>query len=171
VFPGLTVEENLAVGTVARTGMRLREGNLQGDYEAVYALFPKLKERRRQLAWSLSGGEQQMLAIGRALMGRPRLLLLDEPSMGLAPIIISELFSKILDINRAGTPVLLVEQNAMLALQVSSRAYIIERGKILLEGRSSDLLSDERVKDAYLGRRNALAARHGGRKPAGEGQE
>jgi branched-chain amino acid transport system ATP-binding protein len=103
-------------------------------------------------------------------MGRPRLLLLDEPSMGLAPIIISELFSKILDINRAGTPVLLVEQNAMLALQVSSRAYIIERGKILLEGRSRDLLSDERVKDAYLGRRNALAARQGGRKPVEEGQ-
>ncbi|HSK68750.1 MAG TPA: ABC transporter ATP-binding protein [Candidatus Limnocylindria bacterium] len=159
VFPGLSVEENLSVGTVAWAGMRIMEGNLQADFDAVYALFPKLKERRRQLAWSLSGGEQQMLAIGRALMGHPKLLLLDEPSMGLAPIIISELFGKILDINRAGTTVLLVEQNATLALQVSSRAYIIERGRILLEGKSADLATDERVKEAYLGRRHSLAAR------------
>lgn len=152
VFPGLSVENNLCVGTVAWAGLRLMPGNVQGDLDTVYALFPKLRERRGQLAWSLSGGEQQMLAIGRALMGHPKLLLLDEPSMGLAPIIISELFEKIQEINRAGTTVLLVEQNAMLALQVSTRTYIIERGNILLSGDSKDLSTDERVKEAYLGR-------------------
>ena len=130
VFPGLTVEENLLVGTVASRGMRLRAGDSSGDMEMVFAIFPRLKERRRQLAWSMSGGEQQMLAIGRALMGKPKLLMLDEPSMGLAPIVIDELFEKIVEINRSGVPILMVEQNARLALKVSDRAYILERGAI-----------------------------------------
>ncbi len=153
VFPGLSVESNLMVGTVAWGGIRLRVGSVQDDIDNVYQLFPRLKERRKQLAWSLSGGEQQMLAIGRALMGHPKLLLLDEPSMGLAPLIISELFGKIQDINRAGTTVLLIEQNATLALQVSMRTYIIERGNIILSGNSEDLIHDERVKEAYLGKK------------------
>lgn len=153
VFPGLTVESNLMVGTVAWGRIRLHVGPLQDDMDNIYQLFPRLKERRKQLAWSLSGGEQQMLAIGRALMGRPKLLLLDEPSMGLAPLIISELFAKIQEINRAGTTVLLVEQNATLALQVSMRTYIIERGNIILAGNSADLMHDERVKEAYLGKK------------------
>lgn len=152
VFPGLTVEQNLYVGTVACKGMRLRKGNIDDEVERIYELFPRLKERRNQLAWSMSGGEQQMLVIGRALMGRPKLLLLDEPSMGLAPLVIDELFSKIKDINTAGTPVLLVEQNAMRAMKVSDRTYIIEHGKITLSGKSSDLINDTRVLDAYVGK-------------------
>lgn len=152
VFPGLTVEQNLLVGTAAYKGIRLSAGNNKEDMEAVYAIFPRLKERRKQLAWSLSGGEQQMLAIGRAIMGHPRLLMLDEPSMGLAPIVIDELFGKIVDINRTGTPVLLVEQNAKLALKVSKRAYILERGNISLSGNSKDLMNDKRVTEAYLGK-------------------
>ena len=162
VFPGLNVENNLCVGTVAWSGIRLLPGDVQADLDGVYALFPKLRERRRQLAWSLSGGEQQMLAIGRALMGHPKLLLLDEPSMGLAPIIITELFEKIQEINRAGTTVLLVEQNAMLALRVSARTYILERGNILLSGNSADLSSDERVKEAYLGRQQRYSPSQSG---------
>lgn len=158
VFPGLSVESNLMVGTVAWGGVRLLPGELQDEIEGVYQLFPRLRERRKQLAWSLSGGEQQMLAIGRALMGHPKLLLLDEPSMGLAPLIISELFGKIQDINRAGTTVLLVEQNATLALQVSMRTYIIERGSIILSGNSAGLINDERVREAYLGRKRAEEA-------------
>lgn len=152
VFPGLTVEQNLLVGTAANKGIRLLAGSNKEDTEAVYAIFPRLKERRKQLAWSLSGGEQQMLAIGRAIMGHPKLLMLDEPSMGLAPIVIDELFGKIVDINRAGTPVLLVEQNAKLALKVSKRAYILERGNISLSGNSKDLMNDKRVTEAYLGK-------------------
>ncbi len=157
VFPGLSVEENLLVGTVAWRGMRVLAGDNRADIEGVYDLFPRLRERRKQLAWSLSGGEQQMLAIGRAMMGHPKILMLDEPSMGLAPIIIEELFEKIVEINRAGTPVLLVEQNATLALKVSNRAYIIERGNIALHGDSRDLAQDERVKEAYLGKRKKKA--------------
>lgn len=153
VFPGLTVEDNLLTGTVAWHGIRLFAGDNKKDIEGVYDLFPRLRERSRQMAWSLSGGEQQMLAIGRALMGHPKLLMLDEPSMGLAPIIIDELFKKILEINRGGTPILLVEQNARLALQVSNRAYIIDRGQITLSGNSIDLIDDERVREAYLGKR------------------
>lgn len=153
VFPGLTVEQNLLVGTVAHSGIRILPGNQTADLEMVYEIFPRLLERRKQLAWSLSGGEQQMLAVGRALMGHPKLLMLDEPSMGLAPIIIEELFEKIIEINKAGTPVLLVEQNATLALKSSDRAYIIERGNITLSGDSKELLQDERVREAYLGKK------------------
>ena len=152
VFPGLNVEQNLLVGTTADKGLRLAAGNNAAALEMVYAIFPRLKERRKQLGWSLSGGEQQMLAIGRALMGRPKLLMLDEPSMGLAPLIIDELFEKILEINKAGTPILLVEQNAYLALRISQRAYILERGNITLSGNSADLLEDSRVMEAYLGK-------------------
>lgn len=152
VFPGLTVEQNLLVGTVAWKGIRIAKGNNSKDLEMVYEMFPVLKNRYKQLAWSLSGGEQQMLVIGRALMGHPKLLMLDEPSMGLAPKVIEELFEKIVEINKAGTPILLVEQNATLALRVSNRAYIIERGKITLTGDSKDLLQDPRVREAYLGK-------------------
>lgn len=155
VFPGLTVEENLLVGTTAITGIRLLAGNQKEKLDMVFSLFPRLEERRIQLAWSLSGGEQQMLAISRALMGNPKLLMLDEPSMGLAPKVIEELFGKIVEINRLGTPVLLVEQNAKLALSVSARAYILERGNITLEGPSEELISDERVREAYLGKRKS----------------
>lgn len=152
VFPGLTVEQNLAVGTVAWKGIRLRAGDLSEDLDFVYECFPRLKERRMQLAWSLSGGEQQMMVIGRALMGHPKLLMMDEPSMGLAPLIIDEVFERIVSINQKGIPVLLVEQNAKLAMKVSHRAYVIERGKIIQAGDSKALLTDERVKEAYLGK-------------------
>jgi ABC-type branched-chain amino acid transport systems, ATPase component len=152
VFPGLTVEQNLSVGTVVYRGIKLTKGNISGDIEMVYEIFPRLKERRKQLAWSLSGGEQQMMVIGRAMMGHPKLLMLDEPSMGLAPIVIEEVFEKVVEINKAGTPVLLVEQNASLALKVSNRAYIIERGTVTLSGDSKDLIEDERVREAYLGK-------------------
>ena len=152
VFPGLTVEQNLLVRTAANKGVRLSAGNNKGDLDYVYDIFPRLLERRKQLAWSLSGGEQQMLAIGRAIMGHPRLLMLDEPSMGLAPLVIDELFEKIVEINKSGTPVLLVEQNAKLALKVSDRAYILERGNISLSGKSKDLINDKRVTEAYLGK-------------------
>lgn len=152
VFPGLTVEQNLLVGTATNKGVRLSAGNNKEDLDYVYDIFPRLLERRKQLAWSLSGGEQQMLAIGRAIMGHPRLLMLDEPSMGLAPLVIDELFEKIVEINKSGTPVLLVEQNAKLALKVSDRAYILERGNISLSGKSKDLINDKRVTEAYLGK-------------------
>ncbi len=152
VFPGLTVEQNLAVGTVVYRGIKLTSGNISADIEMIYEIFPRLKERRKQLAWSLSGGEQQMLVIGRAMMGHPKLLMMDEPSMGLAPKIIEEVFDKIVEINKAGTPVLLVEQNAALALEVSNRAYIIERGNITLTGDSKNLIEDDRVREAYLGK-------------------
>lgn len=118
----------------------------------VFETFPRLKERRKQLAWSMSGGEQQMLAIGRALMGKPKLLMLDEPSMGLAPIVIEELFEKITEINKTGVPILMVEQNARLALKVSDRAYILERGSITSSGESRSLLRDPKVREAYLGK-------------------
>lgn len=150
VFPGLNVQQNLEVGSVSWRG--IKKVNLEEDLEKVFFLFPRLKERRNQLAWSLSGGEQQMLALGRAMMGRPKLLLLDEPSMGLAPKVIDELFLKIIEINSMGVPILLVEQNALLAMEVSKKSYILEGGKVVLEGKSKELQNDNRVKEAYLGK-------------------
>jgi len=154
VFPGLSVEQNLLVGTVAWRGFALTVGNQKKDLDMVYELFPRLNERRNQLGWSLSGGEQQMLTVARAMMGHPKMLMLDEPSMGLAPKIIEEMFEKIVGINKTtGTPILLVEQNARLALSVSSRAYIVESGRIILSGASGDLIDDDRVREAYLGKK------------------
>jgi branched-chain amino acid transport system ATP-binding protein len=148
IFPGLTVRENLDVAT---TVWKRRGMSADGDIEAVFALFPRLRERIGQLGWSLSGGEQQMLAIGRALMARPKMLLLDEPSLGLAPRLSEEVYRRIADINARGVTVLLVEQNTVLALQVAHRAYVIETGRIVLEGAASELANHPRVREAYLG--------------------
>ena len=142
IFPQLTVEENLAMGAYARGST---------DTEKQYATFPRLKERRLQVAGTLSGGEQQMLAIGRALMSDPKLLLLDEPSMGLAPMMVARIFEVVRDIASRGVTILLVEQNARLALELAHRGYVMESGVISLSGRSADLLNDSRVKAAYLG--------------------
>ena len=147
LFPSLTVQENLEMGSVHPQAKRKRSETL--GY--VYSLFPRLLERKDQLAQTLSGGEQQMLAMGRALMARPELLLLDEPSLGLAPQVIELIFETIEKINREGTTILLVEQNAQLALETSRYAYVLETGSILLEGEASKVLSDPRVKEAYLG--------------------
>jgi branched-chain amino acid transport system ATP-binding protein len=147
IFPSLTVLENLELGSyVAAAKARRREG-----LEHVFTLFPRLKERERQAAGTMSGGEQQMLAIGRALMARPRLLMLDEPSLGLAPIIVKEIFRIIGEINRLGTTVLLVEQNTRQALALSRRGYVLENGCVVLEGSGAELLGNEHVKRAYLG--------------------
>ncbi len=148
IFPGLTVTENLDVATTAwkRLGM-----SAEADLANVFALFPRLQERKTQLGWSLSGGEQQMLAIGRALMARPKMLLLDEPSLGLAPRLSEEVYRRIADINAKGVTVLLVEQNTVLALEVAHRAYVIETGNIVLEGSAADLATHPRVREAYLG--------------------
>jgi len=151
IFPGLTVEENLEVGTVAWHGFFGRKP-YDVEMRSVFDLFPRLEERRGQLGWSLSGGEQQMLAIGRALMARPRLLMLDEPSMGLAPVIVSDLFRKIIEINKLGIPILLVEQNARLALEISDLAYVIDQGRVTISGPAKDLRADPRIREAYLGR-------------------
>jgi branched-chain amino acid transport system ATP-binding protein len=148
IFPGLTVFENLQVASAGR-GRRADE--FDRDLAYVYTLFPRLAERAAQIGWSLSGGEQQMLAIGRALMSRPRLLLLDEPSLGLAPVLIREVFSTITRINRDGSSILLVEQNAFRALQVAHRGYVLENGHIALAGTAGELAGDNRVKAAYLG--------------------
>ena len=145
VFPDLTVLENLKVGAY------LRKDNLSKDIEWVYDLFPQLKDRSWQAAGTLSGGEQQMLAMGRSLMAAPKLLLLDEPSMGLAPILVDEIFSVIKGINETGTTVLLVEQNAYKALALASRGYILETGEIVKSGKAADLMKDEAVIAAYLG--------------------
>jgi branched-chain amino acid transport system ATP-binding protein len=145
VFPRMTVAENLDMGS-----FRFRHAD-QGDLEMVLALFPRLRERFTQQAGTLSGGEQQMLAIGRALMGKPRLLLLDEPSMGLAPMIVDQIFRIIRQINETGVTVVLVEQNAAQALHLASRGYVLETGTIVLEGTGRDLLADDRVRAAYLG--------------------
>ena len=147
LFSRMTVRENLDLGAYAR---RDRAG-IKADADRVYELFPRLLERRSQVAGSLSGGEQQMVAIGRALMGRPRLLLLDEPSLGLAPILVDTIFSVIRDINERGTTVLLIEQNARLALGVAARAYVLETGSITLEGSGQELLESPDVQRAYLG--------------------
>lgn len=146
VFPGLTVLENLEMGAYLR-----KDGNIQQDYEHVYEKFPILKERLNQDASTLSGGEQQMLAMGRALMSKPRLLLLDEPSMGLAPIFIQEIFNIIQEIQKQGTTVLLIEQNAKMALSIADRGYVLETGKVVLSGTGQELLESEEVKKAYLG--------------------
>jgi branched-chain amino acid transport system ATP-binding protein len=146
VFNRLTVRENLAMGAYTRADSRVGQ-----DLERVFDLFPRLGERRRQTAGTLSGGEQQMLAIGRALMASPRLLLLDEPSMGLAPVLVEQIFETVTGINRRGTTILLVEQNAALALEVAHRAYVLETGEIVLSGTSADLRQNEAVRRAYLG--------------------
>ncbi|MBA7513782.1 High-affinity branched-chain amino acid transport ATP-binding protein LivF [subsurface metagenome] len=148
IWPDMTLFENLEMGAYVRKDKK----SIKKDFEQVYAYFPILKERKNQLAGSLSGGEQQMLAMGRALMSRPKLLLLDEPSLGLAPILVEGVADIIKKIHQEGTTVLLVEQNAFLALNISDRAYVLETGKVVLEGKAKDLLQDERVKKAYLGK-------------------
>ncbi|MBR1990012.1 MAG: ABC transporter ATP-binding protein [Firmicutes bacterium] len=147
VFPDLTVEENLRIGAYLRND---KEG-IQKDKEWVYELFPRMKEREWQLAGTLSGGEQQMLAVGRALMSKPKLLMLDEPSLGLAPLVIKDIFAIIKQIKEAGVNVLLIEQNAKAALEISDYAYVMETGIITMSGKGKDLMNDERVKKAYLG--------------------
>jgi branched-chain amino acid transport system ATP-binding protein len=147
IFPGMTVLENLEMGAYTRRDTAA----IQADLSRVYGLFPRLEERRRQVGGTLSGGEQQMLAVGRALMSRPRLMLLDEPSMGLAPMLIQQIFSIISEINQQGTTILLVEQNAQQALSRAHRAYVLETGRIVKTGVGSELLNDPTVKDAYLG--------------------
>jgi len=148
IFPGLTVLGNLEVAT--SSWRRWGEG-YQAELENVYALFPRLREKSKQLGWSLSGGEQQMLAIGRGLMARPRLLLLDEPSLGLAPRLVGSVFDVIRKVNKQGVTLLLIEQNAFATLQISDRAYVLENGRVVLSGPSRDLAGDEKVKKAYLG--------------------
>lgn len=150
VFPGLTVYQNLEMGAVNWHGF-FGHKSYSEDVDKIFHLFPRLGERRDQMAWSLSGGEQQMLAIGRGLMARPKLLMLDEPSMGLAPLIVADLFRKIKEINEGGITILLIEQNANLALETADVAYIMERGKVTLNGDAKELRNDERVLSAYLG--------------------
>ena len=146
IFNRLSVLENLLMGGYART-----DRSLADDLERVLELFPRLRERRDQVAGTLSGGEQQMLAIGRALMARPRLLLLDEPSMGLAPVLVEQIFETITDINRQGTTILLVEQNAAMALAIAARGYVLETGRVVLEGPAAALAENPEVRRAYLG--------------------
>ncbi|MBE5994714.1 MAG: ABC transporter ATP-binding protein [Paenibacillaceae bacterium] len=145
IFPQMTVEENLEMGAFTD------KKDLEANMEEVFDRFSRLKERRRQLAGTLSGGEQQMLAVGRALMAKPSMILMDEPSMGLSPLLVKEIFSIIKEVNRKGITVLLVEQNAKMALSISSRAYVMETGKITISGDAGELLRDDRVKKAYLG--------------------
>jgi len=148
VFSGLTVQENLELGAYTR-----RDGRdaVQDDYDMVFDLLPRLKERRNQSAGTLSGGEQQMLAIGRALMCRPKMLLLDEPSMGLSPLLVKDIFRIIENVNKQGVTVLLVEQNAKMALNIANRAYVLETGRIIMDGSAAELASNPAVKKAYLG--------------------
>ncbi|MCM2535672.1 ABC transporter ATP-binding protein [Neobacillus pocheonensis] len=147
VFSNMTVEENLELGAYLRKDKQ----GIREDFEKVYQLFPRLLERRKQLSGTLSGGEQQMLAMGRALMARPRLLLLDEPSMGLAPLLVKTIFRIIEEINKSGTTILLVEQNANMALSIADRAYVIETGRIVLSGTSDELNQSDQIRSAYLG--------------------
>ena len=146
IFLQMSVEENLEMGAFTRPSSEFDDGIAD-----VYQRFPRLKERRRQVAGTLSGGEQQMLAMGRALMSKPRLLMLDEPSMGLAPILVEQIFDIIQELNQHGTTILLVEQNAQMALSVAHRGYVLETGKIVTTGSGEELLEDEAVKKAYLG--------------------
>ena len=146
VFLQMTVQENLDMGAFSRKG-----GDTEGDMERVFEQFPRLKERRRQIAGTLSGGEQQMLAMGRALMSNPKLLMLDEPSMGLAPILVEQIFDIIKELHKAGTTILLVEQNAQAALSVADRGYVLETGKIVTTGTGAELLASPAIKKAYLG--------------------
>ena len=147
IFAEMTVLENLELGAFTRSD----KDEIQNDFKMVFGRFPRLEERKSQLAGTLSGGEQQMLAMGRALMSRPKLLLLDEPSMGLAPLLIKEIFSIIVDINKAGTTVLLVEQNANMALSIANRAYVLETGRITISGDAKELAASEDIRKAYLG--------------------
>lgn len=147
VFPRMTVEENLQMGGYTKKNQE----NLQEILKEVYEKFPRLKERRKQLAGTLSGGEQQMLAVGRALMGSPSIILMDEPSMGLSPLLVKEIFHIIKEVHKQGITVLLVEQNAKMALEIADRAYVLETGKITLSGTGRELLNNEKVKKAYLG--------------------
>ena len=148
LFPSLTVLENLRLGSYSRG---LSSATMRTEIDQIYQLFPVLQERRQQLAGTLSGGQQQMLAIGRALMARPILLIMDEPSLGLAPLLVRQLFDLIQQINRMGTTILLVEQNATASLKIAHRAYVLESGKIALSGAAADLMNDPRVREAYLG--------------------
>ena len=149
VFPGLTITENLQMGAYSRS--RHERASIAEDIEHKFSLFPRLKERAKQTAGTLSGGEQQMLAISRALMARPKLLLLDEPSMGLAPIMVQKIFEVVREVSRRGVTILLIEQNAKLALQVSQRGYVMDGGIVTLSGDSKSLLVDPKVREAYLG--------------------
>ncbi len=146
IFARMSIDENLRMGAYLR-----RDTEVDADIDAVYMRFPRLKERHRQLAGTLSGGEQQMLAMGRALLARPKLLLLDEPTMGLAPLIVDQIFEVVRDVHAQGVTVLLVEQNAQRALQMADRAYVLDSGELVLEGPAQELLADERVQAAYLG--------------------
>ncbi len=151
VFPNLTVLENLKIGAYLRKDKKA----IQKDTEHVYELFPRLKERSWQLAGTLSGGEQQMLAVGRALMSSPKLIMMDEPSLGLAPLVVQDIFSIIRQINGEGITVLLIEQNANMALKIADKAYVMETGRITMEGTGAELLADETIKEAYLGKTKA----------------
>ena len=146
IFLGLTVQENLEMGAYTRP-----KSELKASMEEVYDLFPRLRERRNQIGGTLSGGEQQMLAMGRALMAKPKLIMLDEPSMGLAPLLVDLIFDLITDLNKRGSTILLVEQNAQAALSIADRAYVLETGKIVKTGKGSELISDPDIKKAYLG--------------------
>ena len=147
VFPNLTVLENLKIGAY------LRKGNINSDIEYVYSLFPRLKERSWQLAGTLSGGEQQMLAVGRALMAKPKLIMMDEPSLGLAPLVVKGIFDIIEQINKEGITVLLIEQNANMALKAAHNAFVMQTGKITMSGTGAELLANDEVKEAYLGKK------------------
>lgn len=146
IFLQLTVEENLEMGAYTR-----KKSEIAPSIENVYGRFPRLRERRRQIAGTLSGGEQQMLAIGRALMSKPKLIMLDEPSMGLAPMLVQQIFDIIKELNESGTTILLVEQNAQMALQIADRGYVLESGRVVMSGSARELLSNDQVKKAYLG--------------------
>ncbi len=148
IFPDMTVLENIKIGAY------LRNDNLDADIKKVYKLFPILEERHWQLAGTLSGGEQQMLAVARSLMSNPKLMMLDEPSLGLAPLVVKDIFNVITEINKSGVTILLVEQNANMALRIADRAYVLETGRITMEGTGAELIENDKIKEAYLGKQN-----------------